>query len=45
MERWTLPSEVYNGAHHQYLIRGEAFDWLLLARRVATELGSLIPDA
>lgn len=44
MERWTLPSEMYNGARQQYLIHGEAFDWLLLARRFATEIESLIPD-
>lgn len=44
MERWTLPSEVHNGVRQQYLIRGEAFDWLSLARRLATEIENLIPD-
>ena len=43
MERWTLPSEMYNGVQQQYLIRGEAFDWLLLARRLANEITSLVP--
>ncbi len=43
MERWTLPTEVANGVRQQYLIRGEAFDWLLLARRLAAEVGGLIP--
>ena len=44
MERWTLPSEMYNGVRQQYLIRGEAFDWLSLARRLANEIENLIPD-
>ena len=43
MERWTLPSEMANGVLRQYLIRGEAFDWLLLARRLASEVDVLIP--
>ena len=43
MERWTLPSEMSNGVRQQYLIRGEAFDWLLLARRLAVEVDDLIP--
>ena len=43
MERWTLPTEVSNGVRQQYLIRGEAFDWLLLARRLAAEVDGLIP--
>ena len=43
MERWTLPEEVCNGVRQQYLIRGEAFDWLLLARRFASEVDGLIP--
>tara|TARA_B100000809_G_scaffold264151_1_gene319209 strand:- start:1942 stop:2709 length:768 start_codon:yes stop_codon:yes gene_type:complete len=45
MERWTLPSEMSNGVRQQYLIRGEAFDWLLLARRLAAEVDDLIPAA
>ncbi len=43
MERWTLPAETANGVLQQYLIRGEAFDWLLLARRLALEVDELIP--
>lgn len=43
MERWTLPSEMSDGVRQQYLIRGEAFDWLLLARRLAAEVDGLIP--
>ena len=41
MERWTLPSEIYHGVRQQYLIHGEAFDWLSLARRLANESKTL----
>ena len=41
---WTLPQEVYRGRSYQYLIRGEALDWLLLAERLCTELDGLISD-
>ena len=34
---WTLPSEVVDGLHLDYLIEGEAFDWLLLAERLLRE--------
>jgi hypothetical protein len=40
---WTLPQEVYQGRNYQYLIRGEAFDWLLLAERLCAELDGVIP--
>jgi hypothetical protein len=40
---WTLPQEVYRGRTYQYLIRGEAFDWLLLAERLCAELDGVIP--
>ena len=40
---WTLPEEVYRGRLHRYLIRGEAFDWLLLAQRLAHGADGLIP--
>jgi hypothetical protein len=40
---WTLPQEVYQGRTYQYLIRGEAFDWLLLAERLCPELDGVIP--
>lgn len=40
---WTLPQEVYQGRTYQYLIRGEAFDWLLLAERLCAELDGVIP--
>ncbi len=41
---WTVPRENFNGRHYQYLIAGEAFDWLLLAERLALELDGLIPE-
>ena len=40
---WTLPEEVYRGRLHRYLIQGEAFDWLLLAQRLAHGADGLIP--
>lgn len=44
MERWTLPEESYRGLHRRYLLLGEAFDWLLLARRLGAEIADLIPE-
>jgi hypothetical protein len=40
---WTMPREVYQGRNYHYLIRGEAFDWLLLAERLCNELKGVIP--
>ncbi len=40
---WTLPQEVYLGRNYQYLIRGEAFDWLLLAQRLIDQLDGAVP--
>ena len=34
---WTAPSEVVDGVQLDYLIEGEAFDWLLLAERLLRE--------
>ena len=39
---WTLPQEVYQGRIYQYLINGEAFDWLLLAERLVEELDGAV---
>jgi hypothetical protein len=41
---WTLPHEVHEGRIYQYLILGEAFDWLLLAERLCPELNGAIGD-
>jgi hypothetical protein len=35
---WTLSQETYRGRSYQYLIQGEAFDWLTLAERLSFEL-------
>jgi hypothetical protein len=41
---WPLPAENVNGRHYQYLIGGEAFDWLLLAERLLGEVDGLVPE-
>ena len=42
---WTAPSEVVDGVRLDYLIEGEAFDWLLLAERLLREApAGRIPD-
>lgn len=41
---WTVPQEVHQGRVYQYLILGEAFDWLLLAERLCPELNEAIGD-
>ena len=43
MSLWTLEEEVYDSKHNKYLIDGEAFDWLLLARRLLDSVGDLVP--
>jgi hypothetical protein len=40
---WEAPEEVIDGRCYQYLIGGEAFDWLLLAERLCEELDGAIP--
>lgn len=41
---WTAPEEVHEGRRFRYLIGNEAFDWLVLAERLATRADGLIPD-
>ena len=41
---WAAPEEVYQGEPLRYLIAGEAFDWLLLARRLCNAANGLIPQ-
>ena len=41
--RWPLSQEEIDGARYQYLLLGEAFDWLMLAGRLLTEVDGLIP--
>ena len=42
--RWASASEEIDGRTWQYLIDGEAFDWLLLAERFCLALEGLIPE-
>ena len=41
---WAAPEEVYQGEPLRYLIAGEAFDWLLLARRLCDSVNGVIPQ-
>jgi len=41
---WTDETEVVTGRTYQYLIEGEAFDWLLLAERLCDTVEGLLPD-
>ncbi|MBF8267116.1 MAG: hypothetical protein HW388_624 [Dehalococcoidia bacterium] len=44
MALWTLPEEVFRERPHKYLLDGEAFDWLLLAERLLSEVDGLVPE-
>jgi hypothetical protein len=41
--QWEESDEVVDGRHYQYLIGGEAFDWLLLAERLCGALDGAVP--
>jgi len=41
---WTSAEEVHNDRTYQYLIDGEAFDWLLLAERLCSTVDGLLPE-
>ena len=41
---WTAPGETAHGRDYQYLIGGEAFDWLLLAERLVLSTDGLVPE-
>jgi len=41
---WKSAEEDYQGRHLRYLIDGEAFDWLLLAKRLTDEIRQQIPE-
>jgi hypothetical protein len=41
---WTDETEIVDGRGYQYLIEGEAFDWLLLAERLCDTVEGLVPD-
>ncbi len=42
--QWRLPEEEVGERTFRYLIAGEAFDWLLLAERLALTIGDLVPQ-
>ena len=44
MALWTIPEEILDDRHNRYLLDGEAFDWLLLAERLLTEVDGLVPE-
>jgi hypothetical protein len=44
MGMWTDETEVLEERSYQYLIEGEAFDWLLLAERLCDTAEGLLPD-
>lgn len=41
---WKSPEEIYNGERYQYLIDGQAFDWLRLAERLYEEIKGKVPE-
>jgi hypothetical protein len=41
---WTDEGEIVQGRDYNYLIDGEAFDWLLLAQRLCDTVHGLIPE-
>jgi hypothetical protein len=44
VRQWPLPIEQVGDRTYRYLVGGEAFDWLLLAERVAPELAGYAPE-
>ena len=45
VSRWVAPDETVDGIYLQYLIAGEAFDWLLLGQRLLATVEDLVPPA
>lgn len=45
MGLWTSAGEEHEGRRYNYLIEGEAFDWLVLAERLCREVDGLLPEA
>lgn len=43
VHNWRQPVEVLDGRRFEYLVLGEAFDWLLLAERLLDEMPDLVP--
>ncbi len=45
VRRWRVAEETIGDRHFQFLMGGEAFDWLLLAERLLDEVPDLVPRA
>ena len=43
--RWPLPQEEMDGDRYQYVLLGEAFDWITLACRLLGGIDGLVPQA
>lgn len=41
---WSAPREVFDGRVFNYLVAGEAFDWLLLVERLCGAVEGLLPE-
>ena len=44
VRQWPLPAERVGDRDYRYLVGGEAFDWLLLAERLCSELSDCAPE-
>lgn len=44
VKAWRQPSEMVGDRAYQYLLLGEAFDWLLLGERLLDEMPDLVPS-
>ncbi|UCC16103.1 MAG: hypothetical protein JSU58_06925 [Dehalococcoidales bacterium] len=44
VKNWNATEETVNDLTWNYLISGEAFDWLLLAERISDSVSNLIPE-
>ena len=41
---WDITEEIHGDRTYQYLISGEAFDWLLLAERLCRAIDVFVPE-
>jgi len=41
---WGSTEEIYNEQRYRYLVNNEAFDWLLLAERLCSEIDGAVPE-
>ncbi len=40
---WTVAAEEHDGREYSYLLHGEAFDWVVLAERLCSDIDGLVP--